>query len=286
MQTHIAQTLFAYLSILLCGLVVGGCAAGHGAGVGFASYIKGDVTRTYESDHYACVRASMESLRSLKISVTETTDDEMKTTLYAQRTDGTPVTVTITRTTRAQTSVGVRTGSLRLSDLQISQKVQNRIAERLSAQSIEEHQGPSVVPQAVEKPDPIKKTFAEKYPPELTIYFETDSNALLQNEIVKLDAIAERLTRHPALKLTLNGYSDASGSKHYNRMISESRAMSVKMYLMGKGIDHLRIAIVGHGAIKFVSGNTREEDRRLNRRVEIDIVKTDSKSSMGVRDSF
>jgi outer membrane protein OmpA-like peptidoglycan-associated protein len=191
MQIRIAQTRLAYLSILLCGLVVGGCAAGHGGGVGYASYID------------------------------------------------------------------------------------------------RERQGSTVVHQAVEQPVAEKKnTFAEKYPPELTIYFETDSNALLQNEIVKLDAIAERLTRQPALKLTLNGYSDASGSKHYNRMISESRAMSVKMYLMGKGIDHLRIAIVGHGAVKFVSGNTREEDRRLNRRVEIDIVKTDSKSSMGVRNSF
>jgi outer membrane protein OmpA-like peptidoglycan-associated protein len=286
MQTRIVQTLFVYLSLLLCGLVAGGCAAGHDAGMGFASYIKGDVTRKYKSDYHACVRASMESLRSLKISVAETTHDEMKTTLYAQRTDGTPVTVTITRTTRAQTSVVVRTGSFGLSDLQTSQNVQNRIAERLSAQSIEERHELTAAPQALEKQGPIKKTFAEKYPSELTIYFESDSNALLKNEIEKLDAIAEKLTRQPALKLTLNGYSDASGSKQYNRMISESRAMSVKMYLMGKGINHLRITIFGHGAIKFVSGNTREVDRRLNRRVEIDIVKTDSKSSIGVRDSY
>lgn len=282
MKTRIVQTPFAYLSILLCGLVAGGCAAGHGAGVGFASYIKGNVTRTYESDYHASVRASMESLRFLKISLTEITDDEMKTTLYAQRTDGTPVTVTITRIALAQTSVSVRTGSFTVSDLEFSQKVQNRIAERLSAKSIEDHQEP----EAVEKPDPIKKSFSKKYPPELTIYFETDSNALLKNEIEKLDDIAETLTRQPELELTLNGYSDASGSEHYNRMISEGRAMSVKMYLMGKGIDHFRIAIVGHGAKNFVSGNTREDDRRLNRRVEIDIVKTDSKSSIGVRHSY
>jgi outer membrane protein OmpA-like peptidoglycan-associated protein len=284
MQTRIVQTLFAYLSILLCGLAVGGCANGHGMGVGFATYIKGNVTRTYESDYDASVRASMESLRALEISMTERTDDEMKTTLYAQRSDGTPVTVTIMRTTRAQTSVSVKTGYLRVSDLEISQTVQKRIAERLSAtNAIDEHQAP---PEIAEQPEPIKNLFAQKYPPELTIYFETDSNALLKNEIVKLDKIAETLTRHPELKLTLNGYSDASGSKHYNRMISESRAMSVKMYLMGKGVDHFRITIVGHGAQKFVSGNTREADRRLNRRVEIDFVNTDSNASISIRRSY
>jgi outer membrane protein OmpA-like peptidoglycan-associated protein len=283
MQTRIVQTLFAYFSILLCGLAVGGCANGHGMGVGFATYIKGNVTRTYESDYDASVRASMESLRALEISMTEKTDDERKTTLHAQRSDGTPVTVTIMRTTRAQTSVSVKTGYFRVSDLEISQTVQKRIAERLSAtNAIDEPQAPEIA----EKPEPIKKRFAQKYPPELTIYFETDSNALLKNEIVKLDEIAGTLARQPELKLTLNGYSDASGSQQYNRMISESRAMSVKMYLMGKGIDHFRITIVGHGARKFVSGNTREADRRLNRRVEIDFVKTDSKSSVSIRRSY
>ena len=88
---------------------------------------------------------------------------------------------------------------------------------------------------------------------------------------MKLDRIAEALIRQPDLKASLNGYSDASGSTEYNRMISESRASSVKMYLVGKGVDPLRISVVGHGMKDFAASNASEEGQRLNRRVEITI---------------
>jgi OOP family OmpA-OmpF porin len=86
---------------------------------------------------------------------------------------------------------------------------------------------------------------------------------------LKLDKIAETLIRQPDLKVSLNGYSDASGSTDYNRMISESRASSVKMYLVGKGVDPLRVSVVGYGMKDVAAGNASEERQRLNRRVEI-----------------
>ncbi len=267
------QTLFACLSILICGLGASGCAAALfavGAGAGVATYLKGNVTRTYESDHDDLVRASTESLHALEIEITEKIHRGRKTTLSGQSADGNPVTVTIVRTAFGKGEVGVRTGPLGVADLQLSEKIQKQVAERLTPISMEVNKPPRTAA-AAEKP-PAAEIFAEPFPPELTIYFDIDSNALLEDEIEKLNDIAERLTRKKDLKLTLNGYSDASGPRHYNRMISESRAISVKMYLMGKGVAPSRIDVISHGAKKFVIGNSREEDRRLNRRVEIDIV--------------
>ena len=54
-------------------------------------------------------------------------------------------------------------------------------------------------------------------------------------------------------------------------MIAESRASSVKLYLVGKGINPQRITVVNKGAKDFIASNDNEEGRSLNRRVEIQI---------------
>jgi outer membrane protein OmpA-like peptidoglycan-associated protein len=283
-----------YFAMSLCGLVACGCAAvvvGAGAGAGAAAYITGKVTRTYDADYHQTVRASIETLGALKIAVMEKAADELKTTIHAKRADGTPVSVEVVRTGSGQTEVGVRTGAVGVAELDASEQIQGRIAERIGKKSMEESKtagraGQTTQPGLVEKPPhasigpetaPKKESstsilgITKRSPPERTIYFDQDSNELLNKEILKLDKIAEILIRQPGLKVSLNGYSDFSGSTDYNRMISESRASSVKMYLVGKGVDPLRISVVGHGMKEFAASNASEEGQRLNRRVEITI---------------
>ena len=278
----------------LCGLVACGCAAvmvGAGAGAGAAAFITGKVTRTYDADYHQTVRASIETLGALKIAVMEKAADELKTTIHAKRADGTPVSVEVVRTGSGHTEVGVRTGAVGVTELDASEQIQEWIAERIGKISMKESKtagraGQTTQPELVEKPPhasigpetaPKKESstsilgITKRSPPERTIYFDQDSNELLDKEILKLDKIAEILIRQPGLKVSLNGYSDVSGSTDYNRMISESRASSVKMYLVGKGVDPLRISVVGHGMKEFAASNASEEGQRLNRRVEIAI---------------
>ena len=146
-------------------------------------------------------------------------------------------------------------------------------ARQLQPEPVEKPPHASVGPETAPKKESSTSIpgTTKQSPPERTIYFDQDSNELLKNEVLKLDKIAETLIRQPDLKVSLNGYSDASGSTDYNRMISESRASSVKMYLVGKGVDPLRISVVGHGMKDFAASNASEEGQRLNRRVEITI---------------
>ncbi len=104
------------------------------------------------------------------------------------------------------------------------------------------------------------------------IFFEQNSNELSPKAIEKLDRIYEILANNSAAKLTLNGYSDSIGAPYYNQMVSEIRALSVKSYLSGKGIKPSRMMALGHGAQKFIASNKSAEGRRLNRRVEIELI--------------
>ena len=104
------------------------------------------------------------------------------------------------------------------------------------------------------------------------IFFEQNSNELSPKSIEKLDRIYEILANNPAARLTLNGYTDNSGSSSYKQMVSEIRANSVKSYLSGKGIKLSRLVASGHGAKKYIASNKSAEGRRLNRRVEIELI--------------
>jgi len=98
-----------------------------------------------------------------------------------------------------------------------------------------------------------------------------NSNELRPSEIAKLDKVAETVSQQPEARLILKGYTDSVGSSDYNSMIAESRASSIRLYLVAKGVNPLQIAVVGKGARDFVATNDSEEGRRLNRRVEIQI---------------
>ena len=104
----------------------------------------------------------------------------------------------------------------------------------------------------------------------LTIYFNSNSNELSEKAIGKLDRIAEFLLKNPKAEITINGYSDSTGTASFNQVVSESRANSVKTYLIGKRVNPSKMKAIGHGAQKFLSNNQTEEGRRLNRRVEIE----------------
>jgi OOP family OmpA-OmpF porin len=55
-------------------------------------------------------------------------------------------------------------------------------------------------------------------------------------------------------------------------MISEIRANAVKSYLVGKGVEPSRIIAFGHGSQKSIASNKSADGRRLNRRVEIELI--------------
>ena len=104
------------------------------------------------------------------------------------------------------------------------------------------------------------------------IFFEQNTNELSPKAIEKLDRVYEILQKNSQSEIMINGYSDSIGSVSYNEMISEIRANAVKSYLIAKGVEPSRMKTFGNGPQKFLGSNLTEEGRKLNRRVEIEVI--------------
>jgi outer membrane protein OmpA-like peptidoglycan-associated protein len=265
-------------------------------GVETYSYITGNLTRTYLSEYPDTVQAVRSTLEKLTIPITDTIADGLKTEFKARRADDTPVEIEIVLIDKAHTQVSVRTGTLGVWDHRVSAQIHGYIAEALELKITEDEKpaedsaktdtGPANV--EVVEPGIIEEDLAEESEPAPVpaapptyqispdspnvIFFGNDSNDLSDTAIEKLDRIFEILTDNPEATLMLNGYSDSYGDAAYNQTISEVRANAVKSYLVGKGINSSRIMALGHGAQKFIASNKTREGRRMNRRVEIQIV--------------
>jgi outer membrane protein OmpA-like peptidoglycan-associated protein len=258
--------------------------------VGCAAMPSGSI-KTYSSEYYATVQASSETLEVLKIPVTETIADGLKTTLKAQRADGTPVVVEVVRISRNSTKVSVRTGAVGFGYKRVADQINEMIFEQLDqakkddsrAEIIEEnlegcanHQQPDGNATAVEavyqswdrSPEKLAAVLKDSG---LIIYFDPNSKQLSDKAKKKLDRVVEIIRNNPAVDIILNGYTDSYGEKSYNEMIAEQRALMVKAYLVDKGIESTKIKTFGHGAQKFIGSNKTLEGRQMNRRVEIEL---------------
>lgn len=88
-----------------------------------------------------------------------------------------------------------------------------------------------------------------------------------------LDKLAETLLKAKNWTLEIQGHTDDKGSDEFNMKLSQSRANSVKNYLVSKGIIAETITATGLGESKPLVANDSDSNRDKNRRVEFKITK-------------
>jgi outer membrane protein OmpA-like peptidoglycan-associated protein len=84
-----------------------------------------------------------------------------------------------------------------------------------------------------------------------------------------IDKLAAFLERYPDRRVTVEGFTDSTGSAEYNQALSERRAQSVRDALVQKGIDPARVDTQGYGEEFPKASNETPAGRQLNRRVEV-----------------
>lgn len=104
------------------------------------------------------------------------------------------------------------------------------------------------------------------------INFEFDSAVLEESSFSSIDALADFLRYNPEIKIEVSGHTDDSGSYEHNQTLSEARAMAVKEALLIRGVEESRLTIAGYGDTRPVAPNDSEENKALNRRVEVRII--------------
>lgn len=99
------------------------------------------------------------------------------------------------------------------------------------------------------------------------IQFKTASYVLEKHYQSQLDLIAHTLGKNPNLKITLSGFADKRGDSTYNQALSEQRALTVKAYLINKGIKREQVITNSFGESSLVSTGEHFEDDFFDRRV-------------------
>jgi outer membrane protein OmpA-like peptidoglycan-associated protein len=101
------------------------------------------------------------------------------------------------------------------------------------------------------------------------VLFDTGSANLKSGAREKLAKVAGILLSHRGLKLQVEGHTDSVGSTDYNQRLSESRAGSVRTYLVEQGIASNNVGTAGFGETMPVASNDTVTGRQQNRRVEL-----------------
>ncbi|MFH0908893.1 MAG: peptidoglycan-associated lipoprotein Pal [bacterium] len=104
------------------------------------------------------------------------------------------------------------------------------------------------------------------------VYFDYDSAQINPAERSKLDGVADHLNQNSAQGLTVEGHCDERGSNEYNLSLGERRALAVRAYLVGLGIDGARIQTKSYGEERPVAIGHDESSWSQNRRAEFVIV--------------
>lgn len=103
----------------------------------------------------------------------------------------------------------------------------------------------------------------------LRFNFEFNSTDLDEQSMKYLDDLSEALKENPHMHVKLTGHTDNIGSASFNQRLSVYRANVVRNYLIDRGVDGEKIQADGKGLSEPLNANRTEEERALNRRVEL-----------------
>lgn len=107
-----------------------------------------------------------------------------------------------------------------------------------------------------------------------TLHFNFTFNSSELDEEAReyLDEVVIALKDNPEMNLELTGHTDNVGSAKFNLRLSIQRAETIREYLISQGIEEDRVIAEGKGLTEPLNGNKTEEEKALNRRVEMRIV--------------
>jgi outer membrane protein OmpA-like peptidoglycan-associated protein len=105
------------------------------------------------------------------------------------------------------------------------------------------------------------------------LHFESGSTRLTPDGRQTVDSLLGVLRAYPAVRVVLEGHTDATGDAAANKALSQQRAEAVKQILAAGGIAADRLKAEGYGQERPLAENTTETGRARNRRLELVVVR-------------
>jgi general secretion pathway protein A len=103
----------------------------------------------------------------------------------------------------------------------------------------------------------------------LIVYFDTGSVHPPEDSLTALDQIVDQIRTYPQSTILIEGHSDSFGDADFNQKLSKFRAMTIKSYMIGRGIAPSKIQVSAVGTENPIESNATRAGREKNRRVEI-----------------
>lgn len=104
------------------------------------------------------------------------------------------------------------------------------------------------------------------------VTFQSGSDMLAASSAQALDEAAAILLPRKSVRIEIQGHTDSSGDAQKNLALSDKRAVTVKNYLVGKGVEASRLETKGYGSSVPVGDNATAAGRAANRRIEFKVL--------------
>lgn len=104
------------------------------------------------------------------------------------------------------------------------------------------------------------------------VLFHRGTANIVEGSEKELNLVVEVMNDNPDIKILLKGHTDNTGDPVKNVQLSEARVKTVKEYIIRQGISPYRVTGRGYGGNQPLYSNETEETRKLNRRVEFEVV--------------
>ena len=110
-----------------------------------------------------------------------------------------------------------------------------------------------------------------------TILFDVNKSVVKTQAEFILDNIAKIMNENDDFNFIIEGHTDNTGVAEHNLQLSQERADAIKAYLIRKGVKAKRLEAKGYGQTRPIESNDTERGREINRRVEINVAKEETK---------
>lgn len=101
------------------------------------------------------------------------------------------------------------------------------------------------------------------------LYFDANKSIIKPESFEELNRLYDFLKANPGTTIEIGGHTNGLCSETYCEKLSLNRANAVREYLIGKGIDGMRVSTFGYGSKQPIDTNSTPEGRKRNQRVEI-----------------
>jgi outer membrane protein OmpA-like peptidoglycan-associated protein len=108
-----------------------------------------------------------------------------------------------------------------------------------------------------------------------SVLFDLDKAELKQTGQSEIARAAAHLEKYASDEIVIEGHTCSRGDEEHNLMLGMRRADAVRRHLVELEIEPERLTVVSYGESRPIADNSMEDNRRLNRRVMMEIVEAD-----------